>query len=222
MDRIRSRGAKDRWTYRAGTSRLVFALLLATCLSACASIQTFQAKPRNACGGDAVSVSWQASVPVELSAKPTLPGTGAMPPSGTATFTVAKSTRFVLTARGMFGEKTAEADIEVAPEVQTFGSFANCSSDERALTSVFSLTNQLAPTFAVKSVRNAYPRELIVRKDDREARLAAGEASDALRDTPVLGKWRLDAPLAPGETCDAALRSVRQRLSVEVHLDCGR
>jgi hypothetical protein len=212
----------DRWTLLARTSSLIYALLLATCLSACASIQSFQAKPRNVCAGDDVTVSWQASVPVELSAKPTLPGTGRMPPSGTATFPVAKPTQFVLTAPRLFGgDLTAEADIQVAPEVQTFGNIASCSADERALSTVFALTDQLAPTFVVKSVRNAFPRELIVRKDDRAARLAPGETSGTLRNTPVLGTWRLDAPLGPGESCDAALRSVRQRLSVEIHLDCG-
>jgi hypothetical protein len=35
------------------------------------------------------------------------------------------------------------------------------------------------------------------------------------------GRWVLRSPLAEAETCESALRSVRQYLQVELQLRCG-
>lgn len=199
----------------------LFAALLLSCVLSCASIQSFDARPRNACEGDAVIVSWQATGRVSLRSLPDLPDTVEVPEAGSRSFAVTAPTRFELEARGAFGDASAEAEIDVAPQRHTFGEIASCASEGGSLRAVMQLDTQLSPAFRIASVDNVLSREIGVEKDGRTAHLAPGAQSAALSGLPVLGEWILTSPLSDGETCDATLRSIRQRLRVQIHLVCG-
>jgi hypothetical protein len=196
------------------------AWLMVLPLAACAHVDHFRAEPRNACAGDQVQVRWDARGSVELESKPPLPGTGAQPSRGEASFRVDEGTRFFLRAHRLLRDAQAEADVEVAPAEQAFGEVARCTQ-AGGLRAELALTTQLSEGFRVGSVRNVLERTVEVEKGGRRLSLSPGEKSPALQGEPVLGTWLLRSPLAPGEDCDAALRSVRQRLQVAIGLDCG-
>lgn len=199
----------------------VLGALLCTGLSACASIEHFRAEPRNACRGDTIAVTWEAQGCVRLAAAPELPGAGSQPSRGEASFAVDEDTRFTLTADGLFGEETAEADVVVAPPELTFGAVAECLPGRDGIRADFTLADQLGPGFRVASLSNVQGRPLAVRRGGRQTSLAPGSANDALRGEPARGHWTLTSPLAEGESCEDALRSIRQRLRIRIHLVCG-
>jgi hypothetical protein len=194
-------------------------IIIVAASSACASIETFRAEPRSVCAGDEVNVEWKACGSVRLDATPTLPGAGSKPSRGSEAFTVDSPTHFELTVNGLFGEKTAEADVSVAPPNRTFGDVASCESGR--LQAGFVLDKQVSGELAVSTVTNVLEREIIIEKEGRLVELAAGDGSRELEGEKVAGAWRLISPLRQGETCDQALDSVRQRLRVEIALRCG-
>lgn len=193
---------------------------LAMSLSTCAHIENFRADPRNACRGDLVTVRWSARWHPGLEATPEVPGTGAVSGTGERLFKLEETTRFVLTARGLFDEQTAEVDVEVAPPELGFGEKADCS-EGAGLRTEFPLHTQLSTAFRVDTVANVLPRAISVTKGQQEVKLKAHGESDALRGQPATGTWILTSPLDPGETCENALRSVRQRLRLRIRLVCG-
>ena len=200
---------------------LGYSLLVAGVLVGCARIASFDANPRNACVSDEIQVSWEASGNVWLSSQPDLEGTGEQESKGSRSFRVEEPTRFELDARALFGDDSAQADIDVAPPQHTFGETAECVAEEHELRSVMTLSTQLSAGFHVSSVRNVLSREVGVAKDGREVALAPGAESSALEGAPVLGTWTLSSPLGAGEDCTSALQSIRQRLRVEIRLRCG-
>ena len=89
------------------------AVLWPILLVGCASIESFQASPRNLCAGDTVIVTWQATGHVSLDANPSLSHTGPKNSEGSEPFTLQQTTRFVLSAQRVFSQKSAEADVVV-------------------------------------------------------------------------------------------------------------
>jgi hypothetical protein len=200
---------------------LLLVAVAAVLVSACAQIERFRADPRNACAGDRVTVQWSARWRPRLDAMPVLPGIGRVPGTGAEEFEVEETTHFVLTARGLFGDETAEADVEVAPRELGFGEVAQCVEADGVLRSEFAIVRQVSSAFLVDTVANVLPRPLAVEKGEREVRLEANGESDGLRGQPATGTWVLTSPLDPGETCETALGSVRQRLRLRIRLACG-
>ena len=207
---------------RRAARSFFLAALTAASLS-CAHIERFEATPRNACAGAEVLVAWEAAGRVSLASTPALPNTGDKPSRGSDAFVVQQTTRFELSARRLLKDaEPVEVEVDVAPPRHTFGEITGCSSEERELRAELELTDQLSPGFEVRSVENVLERGLSVEKDGRSAELPSrGDTSTALDGLPVLGTWVMTSALRPGEDCDAARRSVRQRLSVAIHLSCG-
>ena len=160
---------------------------------------------------------------MSLASIPALPNTGDKPSRGTDAFVVQEPTRFELSARHLLKDaEPVEVEVDVAPPRHTFAEITRCSTEERELRAELELTDQLSPEFTVRSVENVLERALRVEKDGRSAMLSSrGDTSTALEGLPVLGKWVMTSALLPEEDCDAARRSVRQRLSVAIHLSCG-
>jgi len=190
---------------------------------ACAHVEAFRADPVTVCAGDAVRVVWEAEQgAVRLDSDPELPGTGASADAGSQVFTLRTDTRFTLLVDGLFRDDHAEADVVVTPEEgeQGYGEVATCDEAARAIHTTVRLSHQVSPLLRVEQVRNLHDRPLVVEKGGRRAELASLGQSDALAELPVQGAWRLRSPLAPTETCEEALRSVRQRLGVEIRFRC--
>lgn len=200
-------------------------LLVATgaaVLAGCASIQHFSVSPRTACNGDTVIAEWSAAGQVRLTATPPLQGTDIQVEHGEKAFVVKQSTHFVLTARRLFGSKSAEADVEVAPREHSYGAVATCNAQTRLISTDLTLDHQLSSNFSVATVSNPLNRNLRVDKAGKTQVLTPHGHSDAFRGDPTQGTWRLASPLGSGESCDTAMRSIRQRLQMQLELICGR
>lgn len=196
-------------------------LALAGALAGCASINSFRVSPRSVCRGDTVVASWSATGRVSLRSTPVLPGTGAQASSDEKSFIVHKPTHFVLTARRLFDQKAAEADVAVEPRQLAFGSVAQCDAKTRVISAMLVLDRQLSGAFEVDAVRNPLDRTLHISKDGRTAELGAHQQSSKFAGQPVRGTWRLTSPLAPAESCRTAMRGIRQRLQIQLTLKCG-
>jgi hypothetical protein len=201
---------------RRGRLALAF---LALAFAACARIDRFVVEPRRVCEGEEVRLSWAASGRVRLDASPAHPIAGAKSDEGEQRVAVDRTTAFTLSARGLLRDDARQVDVVVAPPPRGFGEVAACGADE--LHTRFTLGQTIAEGLRVEALRNVLDRALFVAKDGRSVRLEPGERSDALRGTSVRGTWALTSPLAPGESCEQALASIRQRLQVEIDMGCG-
>ena len=157
-----------------------------------------------------------------LDANPALPNIGRKPSAGSETFVVTESTTFELSAKSLLKDaKPIPLDIAVSPPQQTFYGIAQCSQLDQTISSELSLETQVSPDFRISSLENVLPRAVHVEKDGRrEGLLNKGDTGTVLRGLPVIGEWRLSSPLEAGEDCDTALRSVRHRLRIKIHLAC--
>ena len=188
----------------------------------CASIESFSANPRTACAGDAVTVTWAAVGDVTIGSEPAVADVGSKASAGSQQFIVDRDTRFTLKASRLFSCKRTEADVVVAPPAREYGGVAACSSAERAIALTVPLgERQVSSTLKVSSVTNANPRTIVLAKGSVRATIPAGGRSAAFDREPVAGTWTLRADLAPGESCDDALRTVASRLTFRVGFGCG-
>jgi hypothetical protein len=80
---------------------------------------------------------------------------------------------------------------------------------------------QVSSTLTVSSVTNANPRAIVLAKGSRQATIPSRGRSTEFDREPVAGTWTLRADLAPGESCEDALRVVANRLTFRVGFGCG-
>jgi hypothetical protein len=195
--------------------------LLVLC-AGCASINSFSANPRTLCAGDAVTVTWDAVGDVTIGAEPAVAEVGPKSSSGAQRFVVDRDTRFTLKARRLLSCETTEADVVVAPPAREYGGVAACSSAERAIALTVPLgERQVSSALKVSSVTNANARSVVIDKGAVRATIPPGERSGAFDREPVAGTWTLRADLAPGESCEDALRALASRLTFRVGFGCG-
>jgi hypothetical protein len=198
----------------------IFALLVGS--AACAHVHKLTATPGDACPGGEVTVTWDAFGSTTLTSAPILTGTGRQKAQGSRTFQISETTRFTLTAHHLLCDDSAEADVVVTgPDPLGFGDIAQCDDGRRLLSASVELDSQVAPNLDVDSIRNPGQRPLVVSKDDVNVSLPAGAKSGPIERLRARGTWSLESPLEPGETCERALRSVRQRLQFEFQPRCG-
>ena len=197
-------------------------LAFASLIGGCASINQFSVTPRAACRGSTVSARWSAQGKVRLTSRPMLPGTGAQPSSGEKTFVVDQSTQFVLHASSLFSRsKPVEADVDVAPAQRSYGAHAQCDANTRLITAQVVLNDQLSKQFRVDTIGNPLPRLLRVSKGGQTAHIAPGGQSDAFHGVLARGTWQLASPLKAGESCDDAMHTLRQKVGMQLKLQCG-
>ncbi len=202
---------------------LTTALLLSSSLAftSCASIQSFQASPRNICAGDTVTVSWQANGQVALSANPSVPGTGSKQSSGSEKFTIQQSTRFALNAECLFSRKTAETDIAVVANAQReFGGLASCAIPEGMILSLTLQEPQVSSALKVLSVTNMNARPISIAKDNKPVIIAPGQTTTGFEPTSATGLWEVKSALNTNETCDDALAALHDRLTFRLAFVC--
>jgi hypothetical protein len=197
------------------------ASVMALC-AGCASIGGFTANPRTVCAGDSVTVTWAAVGDVTIGAEPAVPEIGPKASSGSQRFVVERDTRFTLKARRLMSCDTTEADVVVAPPAREYGGLAACSSAERAVALTVPLgERQVSSALKVSSVTNANARPVVIGKGAVQATILPGGRSAAFDREPVAGTWSLRADLAPGESCEDALRAMASRLTFRVGFGCG-
>src|SRR6476660_3275323 len=179
-------------------------------LVGCASIESFQASPRNLCAGDTVTVTWQATGHVSLDANPSLSRTGPKDSEGSESFTLQQTTRFVLSAQRVFSQKSAEADVVVVANTpKEFGGLARCNMPDQGLTLNVPLQGpQVSPTMRVTSVTNMNARPILLRKENVQVTLLPGETSSAFDHLPAQGTWIVTSTLNQNESCADGLAAV--------------
>lgn len=209
-------------------SSLPLLLCGAVALTGCgaASINRFSVAPYVACAGEPVTASWDVGAgQAWLEADRALPGLGPQPQQGRREFTLDADTRFILKAHGPLKTAQSEVDVRVLPASAplALGGVAACEPALGRLAVTLTVSNEVvAPASRALTLANPYPRLLIVSKDGVEAALAPHGATELFKDRPAAGRWRVATPLAPDETCAAALDEVAQRLTVQAQLSCGR
>src|ERR1043166_9111163 len=184
-------------------------LCLSLAFLGCTDIKTFEAKPRNICLGNAVTLTWQGQGSIIISAAPTLPNTGPKASSGSEEFEPAQDTRFIITASNAFASKTAEVDVLVTPRTLEFGHLASCSIADRAINVSIPLSDsQVSSHHQVLSITNMNPRDVRVSKGTTVSFLPAASSSTAFENQSAAGMWTVTAPLREGESCEDGLKSI--------------
>jgi len=202
-------------------------LILASCALAlaCAPTAALQVAPQAVCAGRAIRLSWQGSSGGELSAEPPDAALGEVPDSGQKTVHPRATTTYRFRVGSLFSQATSEATVKVlAPPAQPT-SVGAPSSDASAGCSPHALwvTAHVAPgswdpRLRVATVRASDGRSYRVEHALQRAEIAAGEESEAFRDLPIPGAWRLETPLSAGESCGPAQP---QTLSIDVTFVCA-
>lgn len=201
--------------------------VLASCALAlaCAPTAALKVAPDTVCAGRAVRLSWQGSGSGELTAEPADPALGDVPDSGQKSVHPKATTTYRFRVGGLFSHATSEATVKVlAPPAQP-APIGAPSSDASAGCSPHALwvTAHVAPgswdsRLRVATVSAPDGRSYRVDHALQRAEIGAGEESEAFRDLPIHGAWRLETPLGAGEACGAALP---QTLSIDVTFVCA-
>ncbi|HYR93323.1 MAG TPA: hypothetical protein VEP48_03870 [Methylomirabilota bacterium] len=158
-----------------------------------------------------------------ISAEPAVSDIGPKASSGSQRFIVDRDTRFTLKATRLLSCKTTEADVAVAPPSREYGGVAACSSAERTIALTVPLAEgQVSSALKVSSVTNVNARPIVLAKGSVRATIPARGHSAAFDREPVAGAWTLQADLAPGESCEDALRLMASRLTFRVGFGCGQ
>lgn len=216
----RARGPCSKRQHWIVATRIGSLITVIGLISGCASIHHFAVTPRATCEGNTVKAAWSADGRVVLTSTPKLKGTGEQPSSGERQFVVHRPTHFELQAHGLFESKKAEADVDVAAQRHGYSAVAECRPADRLITTQIKLGQQISKQFTVQAIGNQMNRALHVAKDGRAETIPAHGQSDSMAGLHAQGTWHLATPLKPAETCESALRSIRQRLSMQLTLAC--
>ena len=199
-------------------------LFLTPLIAGCAQIKSFSAAPSTVCPGETVQIDWEASDKVMLNAVPSLKGVGEGPAEGSRSFAPTQNTRFILEVAGVLKNAQREWDVTVVPSQSSrlLGGVAQCEGNPPLVSASFSIQQKDSSSrIRAVSIENNYRRTLKVSKDDIEAEIAPDSATDRFKNVPVIGTWKIHAPLGAGEACDNVLEAVRSRLTIKAQMSCG-
>jgi len=104
---------------------------------------------------------------------------------------------------------------------QDVGGIAQCDHENNRLKALAVIKKRFSREMSVSLVANKYRRTMYVVKDSHSGIIPAKSESAAFDGALPEGVWQLFLPLQPGESCDAARRSVRQQLSVRLTYSCS-
>jgi len=188
---------------------------------ACAKVNDFNVEPLRACPGGYAKVQWNVDGSAHLNSAPPVQGSGPLPSSGDKQLKIDKPTLLTLTAETFLNSVHREQKIETELQSAGLRDAAHCDhKSKRLLTRIVLKENRFSLRVVVNSVKNDYWRPLIVKKDSRYDLFPTKHESFTFKGVPVQGVWEVSAPLNPGETCNEALRSVRQALTINITYSC--
>jgi hypothetical protein len=200
--------------------------LLFLCAGCPPAIYSFHANPHRVCGGDSVTLDWNASKDGKISV--VLPkGTPvSVPAQGTASIQPTSVIRLHLEVSNLWGSAGRDDDVEVLtgrsiPVGQSVADpSATCEGSTLAVIatapveawSAHALVGGIA---ALAEDKHAYHIEHAGVKVD----LAPGGTSQAFKGTPVAGAWSLSLTLLDGEKCGS--QTVPHNLGIQLAAVCG-
>ena len=209
-----------------GGARLRGVCSLALLALGCAASATLHAKPESVCAGRAVRLTWDGSGSGELSAEPADASLGQVAASGSKSVRPKATTRYRFRVGSFVANATSDATVKVisVPELPT--AIRGSVSDEgsgcapgRIWVTARVPAGAWDPRLRVNLVASADGRTYRVEHAARSAELGADTPSDAFRDLPVAGAWRLETALRPGEVC--AESSAPESLALNVSFVCA-
>jgi hypothetical protein len=199
---------------------------LALTLLGCAATAELHAKPDNVCAGRAVRLTWDGSSSGELSAEPADASLGDVPESGQKTVHPKVTTTYRLKVSSGFSSQTSEAKVQVVTPPAGGSTIRGAVADEGSGCAPGKLwvTARVEPgawdrRLRIDQVRSTDGRAYRVQHAAQTAESPADGASDALRDLPPAGAWRLETPLRAGETCGGA--TAPESLSIALTFVCA-
>jgi hypothetical protein len=208
-----------------GGSAVRARLLFCALVLGCAPTAALRATPDAVCAGRAVRLTWQGSGSGELSADPADAALGDVPDSGQKSVHPKTTTTYRLRVGSAFSHATSEASVKVLSPPAQPTSIGAPSSDASAGCSPHALwvTAHVPPGtwdshLRVATVSARDGRTYRVDHATLRAEIAAGEESEAFRDLPIQGAWRLETPLGAGEACGA---TQPQTLAIDVTFVCA-
>jgi hypothetical protein len=192
----------------------------------CAATASLRASPNVICAGRTVQLTWSGSTSGDLSADPADTSLGPVPDTGSKTVHPKLTTTYRLHVSTLLGAKTSEASVKVvsAPEQPTTigapisDDTAGCAPDRVWVTARVP-ADLWDPQLHVSTVASADNRSYKVKHSSTTADVSPGSPSDAFRDQPIAGAWKLETPLRPGEVCGKP--SLPRSLAIQVTLLCA-
>lgn len=195
-------------------------------LLGCAATAELHAKPDTVCAGRGVRLTWDASSSGELSADPVDASLGSVADSGQKMVRPKVTTTYRLRVTSGFASRTAEAKVQVVTPPPGGSTIRGVTADEGSGCAPGKLwvTARVEPgtwdsRLRIDQVRSTDGRAYRVQHAAQTAEVPADGASDALRDLPPAGGWRLETPLRAGETCGG--ESAPDSLSVALTFVCA-
>jgi len=206
--------------------RATAALVLLSMGLGCAPTAALRAKPDIVCAGRAVRLIWVGSGAGELSSEPPDESLGSVAESGAKTVRPKVTTTYRLRVSSLLASATSETSVKVlsVPEQgvsvrgDVTGESAGCAPGRIWVTARVA-ADAWDPRLRVNQVFSGDGRTYRVEHAAARAEVSPDAPSDALRDLPIAGAWRLETPLRPGEVCGDA--SAPQSLAVSVSFVCA-
>lgn len=201
-------------------------LALAFLALGCAATATLRAKPEVVCAGRAVRLTWSASHSGELSADPEDKSLGDVGDSGQKTVRPKVTTTYRLHVSSLLTSITSSTTVKVVSVPDTPAALTGSVADEGSgcAPGRIWVTARVPPgafdsRLRVNLVSSPDGRGYRVEHAARSGEVTPGAPSDALRDLPISGAWRIETALRPGEVCGDA--SAPQSLGVSVSFVCA-
>ena len=204
--------------------------LRGTCLFAlvalgCAATASLRATPNVVCAGHTVRLVWDGSGSGDLSADPVDASLGSVPATGSKSVRPKMTTTYRFRVSTLLRVKTSEASVKVlsAPEQPT--AIGAAISDEtagcapgRVWVTARVPADLWDPRLRVNTVASGDNRPYKVQHLTTTADVPPAVSSEAFRDQPIAGAWKLETLLRPGEVCGEA--SLPPSLAIHVTLVC--
>ena len=153
-------------------------------------------------------LTWEGSSSGELSADPADASLGSVPDSGQKMVRPKVTTTYRLRVSSGFSSQTSEAKVQVLVPPPGGSVIRGVTADEGSGCAPGRLwvTARVEPgtwdsRLRIDQVSSTDGRAYRVQHAAQTAEVPADGASDALRDLPPAGAWRLETPLRAGETC---------------------
>lgn len=205
----------------------VLCVVLFLCAAGCAATASLHAKPETVCAGRAVRLSWDGSDSGEITAEPADAALGDVPASGVKTVRPKATTTYSFRVSSLLSSATSDSTVKVLavpekPATIRANLFedegAGCAPGRRWATARIA-PGEFDPRLRVNLVWSADGLVHRVEHAGRSADVGLDAPSDALRDLPIAGAWRIETPNLPGERCGHAAGPAE--LAVNVSFVCA-
>lgn len=207
------------------TLRIACLLAVVVSVGACGpKIVSFEATPRQLYTGQSTTLSWNVKGDAVLLSEPPLAGTGAIPSTGSQSFTPCKNTAFKIIAMRNGKDAVAGQDvITFGPEEEKQIMFLTQPARDGLIAIGILAPAAWDDLVRIDTISGQSHRPLWVWHDGHEVTLTDDKiASDQMRGLKVSGRWEIHARLLTEEVMRVPNHVPPDRLYILVHLSCQK